>query len=305
MGEVNPLIFGGIYLFLIPFFALILHFMDFFKIVNNQILITDFGSALYFSAVTITTLGYGDILPFNMETRFIVVLEAGLGVVLAGLFLNSLAHRQTKIIADMEEKKFKKSELNKRISKLKGFNKLIDLNLQQYEKYIIVMTSPIGSPARPYGMQEPDFKLNRDFKFSDIKDLYKHTGRLGDNGHESAVEYFYKSLDRLIDSLEQALSLDIFVDFKELEGLVREFILLSRQWDMRDVLLAQIHTKMGEEKAVIFYENMIQNLTDGEMEIRSAYIMNPFIILFHFLKESCVFIEKYKSYMHKIENPQN
>lgn len=46
---------------------------------------------VYFSAVTITTLGYGDIAPISATSRLLVTLESVLGIVLIGLFLNSLA----------------------------------------------------------------------------------------------------------------------------------------------------------------------------------------------------------------------
>ncbi|ALU41930.1 potassium channel family protein [Pseudoalteromonas rubra] len=49
---------------------------------------------LYLSVVTITTLGYGDIVPTTELNRFLVGLEALLGIVLAGLFLNSLARER-------------------------------------------------------------------------------------------------------------------------------------------------------------------------------------------------------------------
>jgi hypothetical protein len=48
---------------------------------------------LYLSSVTITTLGYGDIVPVTCSARMLIASEAILGVILAGLFLNSLALR--------------------------------------------------------------------------------------------------------------------------------------------------------------------------------------------------------------------
>ncbi|MCW2983805.1 MAG: hypothetical protein JWR63_1375 [Conexibacter sp.] len=48
---------------------------------------------LYLSAVTITTLGFGDITPITTTARLLVGLEAVLGVVLIGLFLNGVAQR--------------------------------------------------------------------------------------------------------------------------------------------------------------------------------------------------------------------
>jgi len=47
----------------------------------------------YFSAVTITTVGYGDIVPITNLARILISIEAILGVVLIGLFLNSLSKR--------------------------------------------------------------------------------------------------------------------------------------------------------------------------------------------------------------------
>lgn len=47
----------------------------------------------YFSAITITTLGFGDITPVTSDARTLVGVEAVLGVVLMGLFLNAVAQR--------------------------------------------------------------------------------------------------------------------------------------------------------------------------------------------------------------------
>ena len=51
----------------------------------------DFLTLLYLSAVTITTLGFGDIVPITRLARLAVGLEATWGIFVAGLFLNSLA----------------------------------------------------------------------------------------------------------------------------------------------------------------------------------------------------------------------
>lgn len=52
-----------------------------------------FGRMLYLSATTITTLGLGDITPISSEARLLIGIEALLGIVLIGLFLNDLANR--------------------------------------------------------------------------------------------------------------------------------------------------------------------------------------------------------------------
>lgn len=47
----------------------------------------------YFSAITITTLGFGDITPVSSWARLLVGSEAVSGVVLIGLFLNATAKK--------------------------------------------------------------------------------------------------------------------------------------------------------------------------------------------------------------------
>lgn len=50
----------------------------------------NFPRMLYFSAVTATTLGYGDIVPVKDNARNLVTTQAIVGLVLLGVFLNSL-----------------------------------------------------------------------------------------------------------------------------------------------------------------------------------------------------------------------
>lgn len=45
-----------------------------------------------FSSVTITTLGYGDIVPINDLARTLVAVQSVLGIVLIGLFINAIGN---------------------------------------------------------------------------------------------------------------------------------------------------------------------------------------------------------------------
>jgi hypothetical protein len=51
------------------------------------------GTSLYFSVVTFTTLGYGDILPLNLYTRLLASLEALLGAFFIALFVFTLGRQ--------------------------------------------------------------------------------------------------------------------------------------------------------------------------------------------------------------------
>jgi Ion channel len=52
-----------------------------------------FPRMLYFSAIVITTVGFGDIVPMTPVARLCVALQAVFGVTLAGVFLTAIAYR--------------------------------------------------------------------------------------------------------------------------------------------------------------------------------------------------------------------
>lgn len=96
--------FGYIYLAMIPLFAVIYTLLPDGYIYYSQ-LNDDFWANLYLSAVTITTLGFGDITPLNDTAALIVGAESVLGVVTAGLFLNQVAHSRSQYDRKAELKK--------------------------------------------------------------------------------------------------------------------------------------------------------------------------------------------------------
>jgi hypothetical protein len=56
----------------------------------------NFERYLYLSAVTATTVGYGDIVPLTTRARMAVAAEAVCGIALAGMFLNALASKASR-----------------------------------------------------------------------------------------------------------------------------------------------------------------------------------------------------------------
>jgi hypothetical protein len=52
-----------------------------------------YSNMLYFSIVTITTLGYGDILPLTSFGKLLIAMEVIFGIIVLGLFLNGLSKK--------------------------------------------------------------------------------------------------------------------------------------------------------------------------------------------------------------------
>jgi hypothetical protein len=65
-----------------------------------------FVKSFYFSVITITTLGYGDITPISDPGMILTSIEALLGIFVIGIFLNAIAHN----LSDNETRRYKKLE---------------------------------------------------------------------------------------------------------------------------------------------------------------------------------------------------
>ena len=94
--------------FLTGFFFAILCFAVAFKGANlvsteSGKRISDFGNCLYFSVVTWTTLGFGDIRPGDPVTKFLAAFEVVLGYSFMAVFVGALGqafHDQLKGLSD-------------------------------------------------------------------------------------------------------------------------------------------------------------------------------------------------------------
>jgi uncharacterized protein YjbI with pentapeptide repeats len=108
-------VYAIIYLALIPVFALVYSFVDLdLGDHNKEGPIT----YLYFSVVSITTLGYGDILPCSSAAQITAASEALLGLILIGLFLNALSMQHSQEIEKIEQEKKNKENIGQAISRL-------------------------------------------------------------------------------------------------------------------------------------------------------------------------------------------
>lgn len=87
----QPQVYGLIYLGLLPFFAVIYWLIPWGEF-KTDLCIDNYITCLYYSTVTITTLGFGDISPISQLAQIITMAESIMGLVIIGLFLNSIAH---------------------------------------------------------------------------------------------------------------------------------------------------------------------------------------------------------------------
>lgn len=105
VSNVRPIVWIGSYIALMPVFALI-----YWALPDGQFRIpddagTDFGSWLYYSIVTITTLGFGDYTPAHGWAQCVTAVEVMCGLTILGFFLNAVGSMKSEIDVTSEIEK--------------------------------------------------------------------------------------------------------------------------------------------------------------------------------------------------------
>lgn len=135
VSNVRPIIWMLLYLCLIPIFALIYHWLP-----DGQFRIpdaggVDYGSWLYYSIVTITTLGFGDYTPCGAGAQAVTAIEVGFGLAIMGFFLNAVGSMKSEIDVDAEVEKQRQVHNAQEREKLQQSLPMVLHNINLYLKH--------------------------------------------------------------------------------------------------------------------------------------------------------------------------
>lgn len=97
VSNIRPIVWIGLYVLLVPVFACVYYCLPEgqFSIPDHGA--TDFGSWLYYSIVTITTLGFGDYTPTHGLAQAVTAIEVISGLITLGFFLNAVGSMKSEI----------------------------------------------------------------------------------------------------------------------------------------------------------------------------------------------------------------
>lgn len=119
LSEIKPVTWIGIYVVMTPIFALI-----YWGLPEGQFRMpadapTDYGAWLYYSIVTITTLGFGDYTPAHGAAQCVTAIEVICGLIFFGLFLNAVAAVKSEVDVESELEKQKRLHFEIELEKLR------------------------------------------------------------------------------------------------------------------------------------------------------------------------------------------
>ena len=277
-----PKAYGSAYLCLIPIYAIIYYL---FPALLNAEQSRSFIACLYFSVVTITTLGYGDITPSGDLGFSIAASEAVLGVVLIGLFLNSLSRVRSELTRSEEIEKEKRAYKEAQISKLNGHFNLIEPLIEKYRLGVIQITSPLSARNTEY---------NPDFTLKDMRDLYGPTLLMTQNHQEPAVNYYFSALNHLSSEIaDMVKSVDLRL-FPELEKQCLFFIQTFHSFDFSDAIRGAVNLRVGDKTMKDFVKEMLEK-NEGEPTYKKSNMLNAYVALYHQIKNQMAVIEQLKN----------
>lgn len=281
----KPKVYGIIYLLFIPVYATVFYFF------SEAIFCTKYSvlECIYFSVVTITTLGYGEIIPKSDLGMIVTLSEPLFGVLFIGLFLNSLSRVRSETTRKEEIEKEKKSYRDAQVAKLIGHFRLIHPILEIFQQSVARITSPlVGGP----------YEYNPDFKLSDMKDLYHPSFFATRNMLDTAVKFYFDSFGDLKPEISDLIKLLDLRLFPELERSCLSFMQAGSP-NYSESILVTVNMNVGGKPMTEFIKEELEK-HDGEPEIVQGSPLNPYVEFYRQIKSQMESIEIIKTEAERI-----
>lgn len=211
VSNVRPIVWIGTYVALMPVFAFIYYILPDgqFRIPDGGT--TDFGSWLYYSIVTITTLGFGDYTPAHGWAQGVTAAEVMCGLIILGFFLNAVGSMKSEIDVTAEVEKQRKLHEAQQTDKLVKSIPAVMHCINTFMAYCYAVTTPLSE-------RKSRSEYNPDFKLADMADIYKESGLPDDLTGASAIEGFNRATYRTslcLDSLQSRVDLAMWPELLE------------------------------------------------------------------------------------------
>lgn len=293
LSNVRPLIWVICYIGIIPIFALIYWGLPDgqFRIPDNSG--TEFGSWLYYSIVTITTLGFGDYTPAHGWAQAFTAIEVGVGLVVMGLFLNSVGAMKSEIDVSNEVEKQRRAHFALEKEKLVNSIPLLLHNIDKFLQYCYAVTTPLKN------RKKSDVEYNPDFTFQDMADMFKPSGLEIDKTRIPAVDRLLKKAAQTslsLDSLQSRVDMSLWPELLEDSfSFVADYQMFSSSDDLADHpdSLLSDQEKEADGKTE---EKLAEKISGWEGPVESALDnpLKPVAELYYFIKGTAGAAEKLK-----------
>lgn len=301
VSNIRPIVWICSYVCLMPVFALIYWWLP-----DSQFRVpdgagTDFGSWLYYSIVTITTLGFGDYTPAHGWAQAVTAVEVMCGLIILGLFLNAVGSMKSEIDVESELEKQRQVHYAMEKDKLMKCIPSVLHNINKFLAYCYAVTTPESKKIAG------DAEYNPDFTFNDMCDLFKPTGLPFDRTRMPAVERLMKCSSQTslsLDSLETRVDLSLWPEVLE---CCFTFVANWQMFSSFDVLSERASSLLpkgehgNEEEAESKISNEIAEWKGGTDFTKSSGL-REIGELYHFIKDNATIARQLETAITKVAN---
>lgn len=280
---------------ILAYCAVILVFAGVYCVVDDKGLPSSFDQAVYFSIITITTVGYGDFSPATAVGQAATALQAALGILIFGLFLTFLS-------IDVAERN--------RISNAKQAAK----ERKAKNDYILATYAPrLSSLIVEYTYQAfcmfvtvPRSQSHFEDWLREVKDEWPSFKEFGlcllpstvstDDLNKLKIQLFFDAEQKLSIFLAEAVGKLAFEDDDTFLSLSQQFLAI----DLRDKYVDSINSHISRFRDPKFREviSQIFELDLSERQSWSSNIATPYLVVYLSLKKRMPIALEIQSHIH-------
>ena len=207
LSNVRPIVWICLYVGVTPLFALVYWLLPEgqFRIPDENPM--DYGACLYYSIVTITTLGFGDYTPTHSWSQGVTACEVMTGLIVLGLFLNAVGSMKSEIDVNSAVEKQRILHYNSELDKLRQSAPIIIHRINEFLTACYYATTPVAAREAESAVYRPDFSL------LDMVDINKPTPE-GPTAFVSLFETARRT-SLILDGVQNRIDITLWPDLLE------------------------------------------------------------------------------------------
>lgn len=208
VSNVRPIVWIALYVALVPIFGFI-----YWLLPDGQFRVPDggttgYGSWVYYSIVTLTTLGFGDYTPCGAGSQAVTAIEVLSGLLVIGFFLNAVGAMRSEIDVESEIEKQRRVHAQTHLEKLQKNIPALMHTLNRFLAYCYAVTTPRAKRGTQHS-------YNEDFGEDDLAEMRLPAAIPGAPVSRTAIDGLLHSSSStclFLDSLQSRVDLELWPD---------------------------------------------------------------------------------------------
>lgn len=273
-----------IYIAIILIFSVLYHFLPVASF-NSEMTIVN---SIYFSVVTITTLGYGDILPITNVGKSLVASESIIGIILIGIFLNSIWSNFSEKINEEQEKILEIKNKENRKEKIVAYSEYIESLIKGHLVSIVDISQSMEKKSSYLNGEYRDIKI----KFSDLSSAFGFS-ILTSHLMSPAFTLYAERYGIMRDELKYFIANIDLRDHPEIKDNMIDYLIKTSEYDNTSNFSKIVELSCHKNSPFFEIKKLIEEHEScPDIKKYSSHTLTPVIILYYALSYQIEMLNK-------------